>query len=256
MEEVFNPWTESEEQILKKWADKSSCYKIMHDRSYKKYWSLNAWFVIPVIIFSTITGAGNLSLEGFPEVVRLYVFLLLGFINISSAIITTIGQFMRTAQTMEGHRLSAIAWGKFSRKIKVQLAKSRNTRMSVDILMSDCQEEYDRLVEISPNISTDVLRWFKKIVKSGDYKEDIRGCHLCVYETFCFPFGIDSCVCRCIPDFFFKTRKERRESKRKANILELQDMEFPEILGRLKPAQISSGDNDNEYSVYASNVNP
>jgi hypothetical protein len=40
---------------LKKWADKGQCYKAMHERSYKRYWCLNAWFNIPVIIISTIT---------------------------------------------------------------------------------------------------------------------------------------------------------------------------------------------------------
>ena len=46
-------WKNEQEDILKNWADKALCYKAMHDRAYKKYWCLNAWFNIPVIILST-----------------------------------------------------------------------------------------------------------------------------------------------------------------------------------------------------------
>ena len=55
-----NIWRKEQEDILKKWADKALCYKTMHDKATKKYWCLNAWFNIPVIILSTLTGTGNL----------------------------------------------------------------------------------------------------------------------------------------------------------------------------------------------------
>ena len=54
-------WRIENEKILKSWCDKSICYQIMHDRAHKRYWCLNAWFAIPVIIISTITGTGNMS---------------------------------------------------------------------------------------------------------------------------------------------------------------------------------------------------
>ena len=47
-------WNDENELILKKWADKALCFKTMHDRATKKYWCLNAWFSIPVIILSLI----------------------------------------------------------------------------------------------------------------------------------------------------------------------------------------------------------
>ena len=45
-------WKSEQEDILKVWADKALCYKAMHDRSTKKFWCLNAWFNIPIIILS------------------------------------------------------------------------------------------------------------------------------------------------------------------------------------------------------------
>ena len=58
-------WRIENERILKSWCDKSICYQIMHDRAHKRYWCLNAWFAIPVIIISTITGIFK-SLRSFP----------------------------------------------------------------------------------------------------------------------------------------------------------------------------------------------
>ena len=52
-ENINKTWDDREESILKGWAEKAACYQLMHDRSHKRYWCLNAWFAIPIIIFST-----------------------------------------------------------------------------------------------------------------------------------------------------------------------------------------------------------
>jgi hypothetical protein len=62
------PWPYADQSgILKKWADKALCLKIMHERSYKRFWCLNAWYNIPVIIISTLTGTGNFASGSFGE---------------------------------------------------------------------------------------------------------------------------------------------------------------------------------------------
>ena len=61
----------------------------MHERAYKRYICLNAWFSIPVIILSIITGTGNFALNLFGDYEKL-ASLIIGGLNLFSAIISTI----------------------------------------------------------------------------------------------------------------------------------------------------------------------
>jgi hypothetical protein len=238
-------WKETEEKILKSWADKGACYKIMHDRAHKKLWCLNAWFTIPVIIFSTLAGTGNFSQGSFSDEWKLPVILLMGGINILSAIVSTISQFLGVAQSMEGHRISSIAWDKYSRKIQVELAKDNNSRSNINQFLPTCQEEYNRLIENSPSLPNDIIRWLKNIVDTGDYDDTSNGCCRCCYECFCFPFGYD-----CRPKSCFHADNDDTKRKKKLVKLELQRMDRPEILGILKSTKVTDDSKENDYSIY------
>ena len=52
LEEKDYAWKDEQERILKKWADKALCFKMMHERAYRRFWCLNAWYSIPVIIIA------------------------------------------------------------------------------------------------------------------------------------------------------------------------------------------------------------
>ena len=60
-------WTTEHEQILIEWADKAMCYRWLHSKSNALYSSLNAWYTIPVIIISTLTGTANFAQTRVPE---------------------------------------------------------------------------------------------------------------------------------------------------------------------------------------------
>ena len=47
-------WNESEVNLLKKWAELASSYRVLHDRAHRSYKFYNYLATIPVIIFSTI----------------------------------------------------------------------------------------------------------------------------------------------------------------------------------------------------------
>jgi len=58
------------------------CYRWLHAKSNQKYSVLNAWFTIPVIIMSTLTGTANFAQDKFPESSRSYAQMAIGGINI------------------------------------------------------------------------------------------------------------------------------------------------------------------------------
>jgi len=153
-------WKCEHEVILVEWADKAMCYRWLHARSHQAYSKTNAWFTIPVIIMSTLTGTANFAQDRFSDDIKPYMQMAIGAVNIFAGILTTIAQFLKVGELNEAHRVSSISWDKFYRNIKVELAKSRDERMSASHMLKICKEEYDRLMETSPTINENIISQF------------------------------------------------------------------------------------------------
>ena len=155
-------WTSDHEQILIEWADKAMCYRWLHAKANIMFNSLNAWYTIPVIIISTLTGTANFAQERVPLKYQNYFVMLIGAFNILAGIITTIQQFLKITQLNEAHRVSSIAWDKFYRNIKIEIAKHPNERIDPKQMIKISKEEFDRLMETSPNIPEKIIYQFKQ----------------------------------------------------------------------------------------------
>ena len=154
-------WHSQQEAILKRWSEIGSSYRYMHDRAFSKYARQNFRFALPVIIISTITGTANFAQGSFPAAWQPYVPLGIGFLNLSAGLITTVAQFLRVSELLEGHRAAAIAYSKFSRNISVELSLPREDRTCGGTdFVNTCRNELDRLIEQSPNIPTELIKEF------------------------------------------------------------------------------------------------
>jgi len=160
-----NYWKAEEEELLKQWGDKAQCYQWMHTRSRKIYQCKNACFTIPVIIISTITGTANFAQDRVAEEYREYMVMSIGALSIIAGIITTIQQFLKISEINEGHRVSTLSWGKFHRSIESELRRHPLDRMPATELIKISKDEYNRLIEISPQIPDKVVKMFNKKFK-------------------------------------------------------------------------------------------
>jgi hypothetical protein len=124
---------------------------------------------------STLTGTANFAQDRVPaEYVSMFT-AIVGAINLLAGILTTIQQFLKIGELNESHRVSSIAWGKFSRNIKVELAKSPKERMTVMQLLKHSKEEFDRLIETSPTLSDKVIKLFIETFSGGTIKTNELG---------------------------------------------------------------------------------
>ena len=183
-------WKSEHENILVEWADKAMCYRWLHGKSHQTYSKTNAWFTIPVIIMSTLTGTANFAQDRFPDDIKPLAQMSIGAVNIFAGILTTIAQFLKIGELNEAHRVSSIAWDKFYRNIKVELAKSRDERMHVGHMLKMSKEEFDRLMETSPSINENIIKEFnrtfpsKKTIPTNKpsedcFKNDIKRPEIC-----------------------------------------------------------------------------
>jgi hypothetical protein len=155
-------WSPENENILVEWGDVAQCYKWMNSASHEQYSNYLAWFTIPTIILSTISGTASFAQGSVPHRVQMYAPVVIGTINIFVGILTTIQQYLKIAERNESHRVSAISWDKFSRNIRIELAKAPNERMEAGHFIKMCRQEYDRLMETSPVISREIIQHFNR----------------------------------------------------------------------------------------------
>ncbi len=172
-------WTTEHEQILIEWADKAMCYRWLHSKSNTLFSNLNAWYTIPVIVISTLTGTANFAQTRVPEEYQNYFAMVVGGFNILGGIISTVQQFLKITQLNEAHRVSGIAWDKFYRNVKIELAKHPSERMPPGQMLKMSKEEFDRLMETSPNIPEKIVVAFKKSFKHSEAFDKIVKPEIC-----------------------------------------------------------------------------
>jgi hypothetical protein len=86
--------------------------------------------------------------------------MVIGSINIFIGILTTIQQYLKISELNEGHRVAAIAWDKFARNIRIELAKAPIERMEAGQFLKISRQEFDRLMETSPTVPQDIINLF------------------------------------------------------------------------------------------------
>ena len=168
-------WHAQQEDILKEWSEQAGCYRWMHERSYQIYKKQNMRYSIPVIVISTVTGTANFAQNGFPESIKGWAPLIIGTLNLAAGLITTIAQFLRVSELLEGHRAASIAYSKLSRNIAVELSLPADERSMPGIdYIKQCRMDIDRLIEQSPPIPPDILGAFDKNILKDNSSNPIE----------------------------------------------------------------------------------
>jgi hypothetical protein len=161
-------WKPTDEKLLEEWADHGKSFRWMHEQSRVKFWKRNIQFQVPVIILSTLTGAANFAQERVPVEYQGYYAIIVGFFNIIAGIIATIQTFLKVSESLEGHRVASVAWGKYYHNVKTELQKEPEDREDVVDFMKYAKMEYEKLVEQSPPIPPEIVNRLKENVGKSD----------------------------------------------------------------------------------------
>jgi hypothetical protein len=162
-------WTDELEDLLKTIAEKSNGFSWLHAQSELKFSKLNNWISIPVIILSTIAGSASVGVNNFGDTGLASV--IIGCVSIGTGILSTIGSYFAYSRRAESHRITSISYKKLHRFISIELALPRNQRMPPKVFLKTTRETIDRLIDIQPPISEDVIEKFKNkfIIKNENH---------------------------------------------------------------------------------------
>jgi hypothetical protein len=162
--EVAATWNSAHENLLAAIADRSNCSRWMHSKSQDLYDRINFGLTIPSIIISTISGTATIGLPGLltDSTSTRFVTVFVGVLTLTSGLLTSLNQYMKTSQLSESHRIASVSYGKLHRVISTELALRRDQRISALDFLKTIRSEQDRLHDTCPSIVDSVIAKFRK----------------------------------------------------------------------------------------------
>ena len=164
--EIAGTWSSSHEGLLAGIADRANCYRWMHNRCQTIYEKYNFYLTVPSIVVSALAGSATIASTALfaPEYQQL-ASTLIGLATLGTGILTSINQYMKSAQFAETHRSTSLAYGKLHTIIASELSMRRDQRLNALEFIKVIRSEQDRLQENSPIVLDSVVSQFRKEFK-------------------------------------------------------------------------------------------
>ena len=172
-------WHKQEEAVLKAWGEAAACFRYIHFQAFLAYKKKYMRATLPVIVLSTLTGTANFAMSDVPEDLKQVAQQSIGAANLVAGLIATISTFLKLSENTEAHKNAAFTFGKFSRKIRLELALPLKDRTKDGaIMIEECKAEYDRMLEQQPDIPKAILEDFDRTFPGTTlYKPEIIHIH-------------------------------------------------------------------------------
>ena len=163
-------WDISVEGLLQKYCDEAQTREALHRRSYYSYKKLTTCFNLPVIVLSCLSGSLQFLSKGYPDIEQ-YIVTGTASLSILTAVISAVSSYLKLGESKSKHEQSANAWLLFHNEVKHQLSLHRNKRQDAEEFLQNCKTSYDRLFELSPICSSEMITAIKKKIAAHANEE-------------------------------------------------------------------------------------
>jgi hypothetical protein len=214
-------WCEKQEKLLIKWAEKAAGYRWLHNHARLFYKKQNDWLAYPSIVIASITGVGgfavlnpsgseDVSTETKNNIMIIQYFF--AFLNVLAGILSSISKFSQSLSLSEAHSAQCVQWSKFYRSIDMELSLDTKHRDNVVEFIMKCREEYDKLLDDSPDIPSITIQAFLAQFPDKENKPDVcNGLSIVVNEDAASVTGSGRAVSRWIGALQNIRRRSRDE---------------------------------------------
>jgi hypothetical protein len=163
-------WDESVEGLLQKYCDEAQTREALHRRSYYMYKKMTTCFNLPVIVLSCLSGSLQFLSKGYPDIEQ-HIVTGTASLSILTGIISAVSSYLKLGESTSKHETSSNAWLLFHNEVKHQLSLRRDKRQDAEEFLQNCKTQYDRLFELSPICSSDMISVVKKKINAHATEE-------------------------------------------------------------------------------------
>jgi len=167
-------WTIEQENILQMWAEKASGWAWLHDKSARYYTTSSNRIMYPNVFIGTFTGGMGLLVN---NVTNPYIARTIGYIvaasNIVCASLTSLNRYLRINEKAEIHIHMNKLFSSFVRKIVLELTLNPENRRNAIEFCKTCKDEYDKLVNDSILIPSDIVDAYKQKYSNTKNKPEV-----------------------------------------------------------------------------------
>lgn len=183
---------QTEYKLLRSWEKLMKLNEIMHRKSYEYYRCLNISLMIPITIFSGLSGVvGIATIKDDDASIKFNIIALInGILGISAAILTTIYNFLGVPESQQIHHLHCSEYNKIAREISTELILIKandNIYANLGEFIKICRYRIDRLIDNSPPIPSYIFKQYQQefieinnpIIEDLDREYDEQICNDC-----------------------------------------------------------------------------
>jgi len=145
------------EILLKENAEECESLSLLHRLSYEKYNTYSNIINVPVIILSSAIGFATGIEIGYDK-----MNIILGVGSIFVGIIKSIDSYFALPKRAECHRICALQYAQFNKRIAVELALKRDQRQNPKDMLAVIKTDMKNLADIAPLIDDDIIQKFRK----------------------------------------------------------------------------------------------
>jgi hypothetical protein len=154
-------WNTRLETYFANTGEKANCLAWLHKRCELLYSYRRTFIDLPVIVLSSLVGFFSVGTSSIFPGHEQQASITLGIVSLLVSVLNTTGSYFQWSKRAEGHRISAIHYSKLYRFLSIEMSLPREQRMSPADLLKYTKDVYDRLQEISPIISPEVIAQFQ-----------------------------------------------------------------------------------------------
>jgi hypothetical protein len=155
-------WSTALEEYFASTGEKAHCLSYLHKRSEMLYSQRRTWIDLPVIVLSSVVGFLSVGSSTMFEGSEMAASVGLGVGSLMVSVLQTVNTYFGWAKRAEGHRIASIQYARLYRFLNIEMNLPRNERSTPHDLLKNTQEQYDRLVEISPLLPQREIDEFKR----------------------------------------------------------------------------------------------
>jgi uncharacterized membrane protein YgcG len=145
------------EALLKEHSEECESLSILHRSSYEKYNRRSNYINIPVVVLSSFIG----FITGIDlQYDKMNV--ILGVGSVFVGIIKSIDTYFQLAKRAESHRMCSLQFSQLSKKIQIELALTRDQRMTAKDMLNIIKTDFKNLSDIAPLIDMDVVKEYNE----------------------------------------------------------------------------------------------